>query len=117
MLSRILMSVVLAVALVAAPVRISARSCILVNAPTQKACQPVCCANKTCCKTSHKNTSPPAQPLAKSCSNQGDIATLPSPVALAVLNYAAAESFVFSSVDCAAAHSPAPLALICIRLI
>jgi hypothetical protein len=111
-----MISVVLAVAVVAAPASISARSCILVDGPTQKACQPACCANKTCCKTSHKNTSPPAQPLAKSGSDQGNSATLPSPVAVAVLNYAPAESFVFSSADCAA-HSPAPLALICIRLI
>jgi hypothetical protein len=116
MLSRIMISVALAVALVAAPARISARSCILVHAPTQKACQPACCANKTCCQTSPKNTSPAAQPLAKSGSDQGNIATLPSPVALAVLSYAPAESFVFSSADCTA-HSPPTLALICIRLI
>jgi hypothetical protein len=116
MLSRIMISVALAAALAAAPARISARSCILVDSPTQRACQPACCANKNCCKTSHKNTSPPAQPLAKSDSDQGNIATLPSPGAVAVLNYAPAESFVFSSADCAA-HSPTPLALICIRLI
>src|SRR5438105_1920159 len=116
MLSRIMISVALAVALVAAPAHISAQSCILVNAPTQKACHPACCTNKTCCETSHKNTSPPAQPLAKSGSDQGNIATLPSPVAVAVLNYAPVESFVFSSAD-RAVHSPAPLALNCIRLI
>jgi len=116
MLSRIMISVALAVALVGAPARISARSCILVDAPTQKACQAACCANNTCCETSPKNTSPPAQPLVKSGSDQGNIATLPSPVALAVLNYAPTESFVFSSPDCAA-HSPPPLALICVRLI
>jgi hypothetical protein len=116
MLNRIMISVVLAVAVVAAPARISARSCILVNAPTQKACQPACCANKTCCETSHKNTSPPAQPLVKSGSDQGNIATLPSPVAVAVLNYAALESWVFFTAD-RAVHSPAPFALICIRLI
>jgi hypothetical protein len=116
MLSRILISVALALALVAAPARISARSCILSNTSTQKACQPACCANKTCCKTSRKNTSPPAQPLAKSGSDQGNIATLSSPVAVAVLNYAPVESFVFSSAD-RAGHSPAPFALICIRLI
>jgi hypothetical protein len=116
MLSRIMISVALAVALVGAPARISARSCILSNAPAQKACPPACCANKTCCETSPKNTSPPAQTLAKSGPDQGNIATLPSPVVVAVLNYAPAESFVFSSADCAA-HSPAPLTLICIRLI
>jgi hypothetical protein len=115
-LSRIMISVGLAVALVATPAHISARSCILANAPTQKACQPACCANKTCCETSHKNTSPPTQPLAKAGSDQGNIATLPSPVAVAALNYAPAESFVFSSAD-RAVHSPATLALICIRLI
>ena len=111
-----MISIALAVALVTAPARISARSCILVNAPAQKACQPACCTNKTCCVTSHKNTSSPAQPLAKSGSDQGNIAILPSPVAVAVLNYAPGESFVFPSADCAA-HSPAPLALSCIRLI
>jgi hypothetical protein len=116
MLSRIMISMTLAVALAAAPARISARSCILSNTSTQKACQPACCANKTCCEMSHKNTSPPAQPLAKSGSDQENIATLPSPVAVAVLNYAPVESFVFSSAD-RAVHSPAPLALICIRLI
>jgi len=111
-----MISVALAVALVTTPACISARSCILVNAPTQKACQLACCANKTCCKTSPKNTSPPAQPLAKSGSDQGNIATWHSPVAVTVLNYTPGESCVFSSADCAA-HSPAPLALICIRLI
>src|SRR6202049_5317495 len=107
MLSRIMISVALAVAVVAAPARISARSCLLVNASTQNACQPACCANKTCCKTSHKNTSPPAQPLAKSGSDQGNIATLPSPVAVAVLNYGPGESLVFSSAYCGG-HSHAP---------
>src|ERR1700730_15077818 len=116
MLSRILIAVALAVALVAAPAHLSAAPCILVTAQTQKACQPACCANKTCCETSHKNTSPPAQPFAKAGSDQGNIATLPSPVAVAGLNSARVGSFVFSSADCAA-HSPTPLALICIRLI
>jgi len=116
MLSRIMISVVLAVAFVAAPVRISARSCILVNAPTQKACQPACCANKTCCETSPKNTSPTAQPLAKSGSDQGNIATLPSALAVAGLIPAAGTSSIFMSRDCTA-HSPPPLALICVRLI
>jgi hypothetical protein len=54
--------------------------------------------------------------LAKSGSDQGSITTLPSPVAVAVLNYAPAEAFVFSSAD-HGAHSPPTLALICIRLI
>src|SRR5438132_1708356 len=116
MFSRIMISVVLAVVLFASPASISARSCILSNAPTQKPCQPACCANKTCCETSQKNTAPPVQPLAKPGPDQGNITTLPSPVAVAVLNYAPAEAFVFSSAD-HGTHSLAPLALTCIRLI
>src|SRR5438309_7202108 len=116
MLGRITISLAMAVALMAAPFHVSARTCIVSDAPVQRACQPACCANKTCCETSPKSTSPPAHTLAKSGSDQGNIATLPSPVAVAVLNYAPGESFVFPSADCAA-HSPAPLALSCIRLI
>src|SRR5260370_34344232 len=70
MLSRIIISMAIAAALFTAPVGLAARSCILTNAPSQKACQPSCCANKTCCATSPKNTAPPAQPLAKADSDQ-----------------------------------------------
>src|SRR5947207_1508828 len=70
MLSRIIISVAMAAALFMAPVGFAARSCILANAPSQKACQPSCCANKTCCATSPKNTTPPSQPLAKADSGQ-----------------------------------------------
>jgi hypothetical protein len=58
----------MAAALLVAPVSISARSCILLNAPAEKTCQPGCCANQTCCATSHKNTAPVSQPLAKGIS-------------------------------------------------
>jgi hypothetical protein len=70
MLVRIITSVAMAAALLTAPVGLSARSCILSNAPSQKACQSSCCANKTCCATSPKNTAPPSQPLAKADSSQ-----------------------------------------------
>jgi len=60
----------MAAALFTAPVGFAARSCILSNASSQKACQPSCCANKTCCATSPKNTAPPSQPLAKADSGQ-----------------------------------------------
>src|SRR6266566_8095965 len=69
MLSRIIISMAMAAALFTAPVGL-ARSCILSSAPSQKACQPNCCANKTCCATSPKNTAPPSQPLAKADSGQ-----------------------------------------------
>src|SRR5262249_40556628 len=65
MLSRIMISMAAAVAMLVAPMGSAARSCILVNAPSQKACQPRCCANMTCCVTSLKNPAPSTQPLAK----------------------------------------------------
>jgi hypothetical protein len=116
MLNRIIISVAVAATLIAAPVSVSARSCILSNAPSEKACQSDCCANKTCCATSPKNTASAFQPLAKSASDQQNIATLPSAVAFVRLCPADGTSSVFSSRDCTA-HSPPPLALICIRLI
>jgi hypothetical protein len=71
----------MAAALFTGPVGLAARSCILSTAPSQKACQSNCCANKTCCATSPKNTAPLSQPLAKADSSQqlkaiGFVATL-----------------------------------------
>src|SRR5213078_698468 len=115
MFSRIAISVVLASALLLSGARLPAASCILSNAPSEKACTMTCCANQTCCETSHQRTGPPVQPLAKASSDQPNIATLCSTVA-AVFDQAATELFVFSSAELTA-HSPPPLALICIRLI
>jgi len=117
MLNRIMISVAVAATLIAAPVSVSARSCILSNSPGEKACQSDCCANKTCCATSPKNTAPASQPLAKSASGQQNIATFPAMAAVAVLNQPATiESHIFCSAALCA-HSPPTLALICIRLI
>jgi hypothetical protein len=116
MAGRTALSLLLAMAIVIAPVSLSARPCILINAPSEKACDAACCANKTCCETSSKNTSAPSQPLAKAAADQQNIATLLSAVPVAVFNYIAEESFFFSSAE-GSAHSPPPLALICIRLI
>ena len=117
MFSRIGMSAVLGIALFVAPAQPSAASCILINAPSEKACNAACCANKTCCETSQKNTAPPVQPLAKSGSNQQTTAALPATLAVALLDYAATTKLpIFSSAEFVA-HSPAPLTLICIRLI
>ena len=117
MISKIGMSVVLAMALFLAPARLSAATCILINAPSEKACDAGCCANKTCCETSQKNTAPPVQPLAKSGSNQHNTVALPTVVVVALLNYAPATESPISLGAEWTAHSPAPLALICIRLI
>jgi len=70
MLGRIIISMAMAAALFTAPAGLAARSCILSSVPSQKACQPSCCANKTCCATSPKNTASPSQPLAKGDSGQ-----------------------------------------------
>jgi hypothetical protein len=116
MLSRITISLLIVAAFAASPVSLPARQCILSNASSEKACQPACCVNKTCCATSQKRTAPAAQPLAKSGSDQQSIATLPSVIVVSALIPTAETSLVFSSRDCTA-HSPATLALICIRLI
>lgn len=116
MLSKNIVSVVLATAVVIGAVRLPAAPCILSNAPTEKACMSGCCKNKSCCETSHQRTGLPVQPLSKAGSNQQNIAILPATVPVAVFNYAAEQSFVFSGTE-SAAHSPPPLALLCIRLI
>src|SRR2546428_9817073 len=116
MLGKIGTSVILATALFFGAIRLPAAPCILSNAPSEKACAPGCCANKTCCETSHQRTGPPVQPLAKSGSDQQNIAALPPAVAVVVVNQAATDSSFFPSAE-PTAHSPPPLALICIRLI
>jgi len=116
MISKITVSVAVGLALFAATVRLPATTCIVTNTSSPKACQPGCCANKACCATSHERTGSPVQPMAKAGSDQQNIATFPSTVPVAVFNYVAEESFIFSSAE-GSAHSPPPLALICIRLI
>jgi hypothetical protein len=110
--SKTSVAVMLAIALVAASMRLPAAACTA----STVACELGCCANKNCCETSQKKTPPPVQPLAQSVSDQQNIATLASTVPVTVFDQAATQLFVFSSADCRA-HSPPPLALICIRLI
>jgi len=106
----------MATALFTAPVGLAARSCILTNAPSQKACQSSCCANKTCCAISPKNTAPPSQPLAKADSSQ----QLKATGFVAALSFssceAAAEQFRFQAIA-PSANSPPRLALLCTFLI
>jgi hypothetical protein len=106
----------MAAALLMAPVGVAARSCILSNAPSQKACQPSCCANKTCCATSPKNTAPPSQPLAKADSGQQPSAICFA-AALALSSCeVGAEQFRFQAAA-PLANSPPRLALLCTFLI
>jgi hypothetical protein len=117
MISKLATAVMLASALFVASMPLSAAPCILSNTPSEEACEPGCCANKTCCETSHTNTAPPAQPITKSGSDLQNIVVLSATVSVAGLNPATTvESVAFSSAE-NARHSPAPLALICIRLI
>jgi len=116
MLGKIGISVTIVAALVLGAVRLPAATCILSNAPSEKACTMGCCANKSCCKTSHQRTGLPAQSLAKASSDQQNIATLPAIVTAMVSSGPVKDLFVFSSAECGK-HSPPPLALSCIRLI
>jgi hypothetical protein len=110
------MSMAMAAALFTAPAGLAARSCILSNAPSQKACQSSCCANKTCCATSPKNTAPPSQPLAKANSNQRLNAACFA-VALPFSNYeTGAQQFRFQA-TAPSAKPPPRLALLCTLLI
>ena len=117
LLSRIMISMVAAVALVAGPVGSAARSCILSSAPVQQACQSSCCANKNCCATSSKNTAPSSQPLAKADSNYKVNATsIAIPAVVSPSREFGVQHFLLSNAA-SGAHSPPTLALICIRLI
>jgi hypothetical protein len=116
MLSRIMISMAMAAAIFTAPVGLAARSCILSSAPSQTACQPSCCANKTCCATSPKNTAPQSQPLAKADSSQ----QLKATGFVAALPFSGwetgAEQFRFQA-TARSADSPPRLALLCTLLI
>ena len=110
------LSIAAGLALFAATVRLPAATCILSNISTENACQPGCCANKSCCETSDERTGPPVQPLAKSTADQQNVAAVPAAVPVRLVVQVARELRVVSSAECLP-HSPAPLALICIRLI
>jgi len=115
MVGKITMSVVLATALLLSAVRLPAAACILC-VPVEKACPMGCCEDQDCCDITQQRAGSAAQPLARSSSEQQNIAALASMVAVPLPNRPATEQFVFSSAKCTA-HSPPPLALSCIRLI
>jgi hypothetical protein len=116
MLNRIMISVAVTAALFAATVRLPATPCFVTNTPSPKACEPGCCANKTCCLTSHERTGPPVQPVSKSSSDQQTFAAIPATPAIGFVSRDVAESRDVS-IENFTSHSPAPFALICIRLI
>src|SRR5205814_4473376 len=75
-ISRIAVSLAVALALFAATVRLPATACVMTNTPSPKACAPGCCANKTCCLTSHERSGPPVQRLPKASTDQQHIAAI-----------------------------------------
>jgi hypothetical protein len=115
MLGKISMSLVVATALFGGVARPALGPCILSNGASEEACQPGCCANMTCCATS-KRTTTPVLPLATSNSDQQTIAILPCVSAVTVIHRPVMKLQFLVRADYAA-HSPAPLARICIRLI
>jgi hypothetical protein len=115
-LGKTVISIIVVMTLPLAATPLSARSCILSNVATEKACKPGCCANKKCCETSEKNRATPSQPLAKSGVDQQNIVASSLPVAVVGIDQAPAKSFSHLNTNYSS-HSPATLALICIRLI
>ena len=113
----IAISLMLAMTGVVATMPLTARTCILSNVASEKACKPGCCANKKCCQTSAKNTATPSQPLAKADSNEQLSATCFVALALALPTcQAAIEQFRFEAAA-PPANSPPRLAFLCTFLI
>src|SRR4051794_32686444 len=100
MVGRILASVALGLGLLSATARLPAIPCLVTNTPSEKACQADCCANKSCCETSHQRTGPPAQPFAKSAPDQYSIAALPPVVTASLVAVSPAKTLVFSARKC-----------------
>jgi hypothetical protein len=90
---------------------------MLSSAPEQKACNPGCCANKTCCATSNEHKSSSSQPLGKADSNYKPSATSIAVAAVVSPSSESGAQVILQSNAAFRAHSPPPLALICIRLI
>jgi len=111
----ILFAVVLA--MLVRPLQLPAASCILSNAPDQQGCKPHCCANKSCCAVSKKNTQPVSLPLYKggAVNQQPAIAFVSVPL-IDSIAVATSPQPLRASVS-VRAHSPPPLAATCIRLI
>jgi len=117
MLSRLMIALVALVVVVMAPMHVSARSCILSNAASQKTCQRDCCANQTCCETSFSNTASPTQPLAKTTVALELSATYAPAVTAIVSNQASADQRFAYVRASSCARPPSRLVLLCTFLI
>jgi hypothetical protein len=113
---RMTVSVAIVVGLFTATVRLPAAPCIIDNTASDKPCVPGCCANRTCCTTTHQRTGPAAQPLAKAASDQQNITTISASIPIPLSIQATVNSSVYSSVEAAFTSVPR-LALLCTFLI
>jgi len=116
MIRRLTVSGAIVIALFTAIVRLPASPCIITNTASEKPCAPRCCANKTCCATSQQRTGSAAQPLAKTISDQLNIATISASIPIPLAIQAAAKSSVDTSGESAFVSVPR-LALLCTFLI
>ncbi len=116
MAGKIALSLLLVMTIILAPVRLSARTCILSNVATEKACQPGCCPNKTCCATSSQNTTATSQPFAKNGSAPELNTTFAAITAIIPNRGPAAQQIAFSDAT-SYAHAPPQLAVLCTFLI
>src|SRR6476661_3304136 len=115
MLGRIAVSLTLVAAILFAGRSVSS-PCVLLSPPNQKACASPCCGTKRCCATSEKRDTE-SVPLVttSSSSQQSFVASTPAVADVQVVPPAINRShFPVADVQW---HSPATLALLCIRLI
>lgn len=114
MATKITLLPVLVIAVLLAPMRVPARSCILLNVPSKYGCAPKCCANMACCKTSNKDSGPLVQPLAKGAL---DLNAVPTAISAIPISQPPVTTALFFPRVAIGPHSPPSLAFICIRLI
>src|SRR5437016_5989228 len=99
------------------PLQLPAASCILANAPSEQRCKMHCCANKTCCVNSKGSNAPASQPLHRNeVAKQQQVIGF---VSVEITGSIATDFFpqlARNNVP-VRAHSPAPLAASCVRLI
>jgi len=115
MLSRIAISVAMIAALTTSPVYVSARTCIISDAPVQEMCKPGCCANKKCCATSTKKTDPLS--YAKNDAGPELNATRVASAILPAPDFGSLDRHLSASPALTCAVSPPQLAALCTFLI
>src|SRR4030095_3776079 len=115
MLDRIAVSLTLVAAIFVAESSVSS-TCVLLNAPNQKACASPCCPTKPCCATSEKRHTESVPPFTTSTSSQQSFVASTPAVADVQVTPPAIDRSHFPTAD-VQWHSPETLALLCIRLI